>query len=477
MKLRILNKKFNIELIYGFFAYILYTIIYYVICDIKNVPEIFIWFISFLGIIELIYIFYSYKKYSGAYFSLYTISILLMYIFNFGQCIAWAFGIHIEGEIGTTILFRYMVPNNTDILKSQLVFLICVFLFHVANVSKIYDKGFAILNKSNKIDNYSIFLTSIILSCVAIPATIYYSITSFRQALVFGYGSLYYGDMANNVNEIIQILQYLFFPCLIGLLIGSNYKKPVVIFVYFTFIMYMVVNALYGDRGSWFYTLLIIIWMHHRYYKKINMKKFIIYIVIGIVLLQIISAIVTVRNTGLSLENVKNALVSSKENVLLNNIFELGSSMGVNCIVISDGVKYPVGNSYLLALIGSLTTRIPQFFGIEYITLTRWFSQIYLNISWGAGFTIVAESIVNFGILFGPLIFVVFGLVFRKILNTGYLNGLSPIHTVINISLAYFFMNMIRNTMHDFMRGVFFGIIPLIVSVIVIKSFLKKSLK
>ncbi len=465
------HKQFNISIIIGLFAYIIYLLVYLWISEKNNVSKAMVYLFSIIGIIEFIYILYSYKKRTGILFSLYTIVILLMFIFNFGQCFAWAFGIHVDGEIGSTMLFRYMKPETIDILRAQIVFLISVMLFHVANICDRYKITTVKMSDSNfKKDSNSVYYASIILSCIVIPATLYYIVMNYIQAKTHGYGSLYYGDLANNSNVVIAILQYLFIPCLIGLLIGSNYKKAVRIFVYSIFSFFLIINLLSGDRGSWFYPLLILIWMHHRYYKRIKTRQFIIYVFASFIALYIIAAIVSVRNTGISGESIINALSTTKSNAFLESLIEMGGSMGVNIIVISDKLKYPIGNSYFLALVGSITTQIPEIFGVKYVTLTRWFSQEYLHISWGAGFTMVAETVVNFGVLFGPLVFFVFGRIFRNILNTGNLNKLNSSKSVIYISIAYFFMNMIRNTMHDFMRGIFFGIFPLILMINFVKS-------
>lgn len=479
MNERIRLKKYNATLVVGFFAYVIYLITYLWIFDMSDVPEFVVWFFSVVGIAEFAYILCSYKKRSGVLFNLYTIAIILMFIFNFGQCFAWAFGIHIEGEIGSEVLLRHTRPTSIDILKAQIVFMISVMLFHVASVCddcRMVDVSLAD-NRNNKINNESnvVFVASAILSCAVIPATLYNSYSNLIQAWEYGYGSLYYGDLASNTNVIIAVLQYSFFPCLIGLLIGSNYKKSVSVFVYSIFLFYLAINLLSGDRGSWFYPLLILIWMRHRFYKKIRVKKFFLYAIIAFLSLYVVSAIVSVRNIGITFENVVNALTTAKNNAFLESIFEMGGSMGVNIIVIKDGVNYPIGNSYFLALIGSITTQIPKFFNVQYVTLTRWFSQEYLGIGWGAAFTIVAEAVVNFGVLLAPLLFVFLGRIFKKPLNAGYRTHLLPNKVVIHISISFFFMSMIRNTMHDFMRGMFFGILPLMFVIFLVKVLKKAS--
>lgn len=225
----------------------------------------------------------------------------------------------------------------------------------------------------------------------------------------------------------------------------------------------MMFGLLSGDRGGWFYMLLILLWMHNTFYKRMSIRKVILLSVGGILSLYIISAIVRVRNTDLSMLSILNELSSYKNNPVLDSIFEMGSTMGVTIVTIHDNLHYPLGNSYLMSLFGAITTHIPKFFGIDYITVTRWFSQEYLEIKWGAGYSIIAEAIINFGLYFAPLTFIVFAKLFFKILRVKSDNINSALKMYVSIAVASFLMNMIRNTTHDCIRGVVFGILPIMI--------------
>lgn len=451
-------------------------LIFLLLSDILFNDEKSIWFFSVLGILIFIFINYSYKKNTEKIFDLYTITIWFMFLFNFGQCFAWAFNIHEEGEIGTVALFRYFIPDSLDIVKAQLVFLMCVVMFHGTVIFlKNKNPSEILAERVIYFEKKSLFLASKISALFLIPMEFYYTIRNYIQAKNYGYGSLYYGDLANQGSKIIAILDYAFFPCLVGLLIGGNYKKNVKRFVYFVFFIYMGFNLLSGDRGSWIYRLFILIWMHHTYYKKIKKKQFFTYSIISFILLHIVVAIVSVRNQGVTFESIMQALSFAKVNPVVSSLFEMGGSMGVNIVVIRDNIKYPLGNSYLLSFLGAISTKITKVIGIDYITLTRWFSQEYLEISWGAAFTIFSEGVVNFGIYLSPFIFIVYGIFFKKILNLERKNIFSPIKQYMYISIVSFFLNMIRNTMHDFLRGVIFGVLPLLILVRIIKNFNRRK--
>ena len=56
---------------------------------------------------------------------------------------------------------------------------------------------------------------------------------------------------------------------------------------------------------------------------------------------------------------------------------------------------------------------------IEYIGLSTWFSQIYLDINYGAGFTIIGEALLNYGPYVAPFILIILGYI---ITSTIYIN-------------------------------------------------------
>ena len=465
----------NSTVLISAYLYLLFLILF-LLCDSFFKDNIPIFIFSILGVLVFIFINYSYKKNTGRIFDLYIITIWFMFLFNFGQCFAWAFNIHYEGEIGSTVLFRYFVPNSLDIVRAQLAFLMCIIVFHGTIIFFKNSKTKKMVSKEMiSKERGTLFKASKLMALFIIPTEFYYTVTNYIQAKNYGYGSLYYGELAEQGSKILTVLNYSFFPCLVGLLVGSNYRKNIRQLVYLVFFIYVLLNLLLGDRGSWIYTLFILIWMHHTYYVKISKKNFFIFIIVSFLLLYLVFAIVSVRNQGINFNSVVNALSSSTTNPIISALFEMGGSMGINIIVIRDNIKYPLGNSYLLSLLGAISTRIPKIFDINYITLTRWFSQEYLGIAWGAAFTIFAEGIVNLGVYFAPLIFVLYGILLKKVLLLKRNSYLSPIRIYIYLSIVSFFLNMIRNTMHDFIRGVFFGILPLLILVRIIKEFNRRK--
>ena len=86
---------------------------------------------SWLGIFVVIHIFITYYNFSKSLFTLYTIFILLSYMFFFGQCFLWAIGIHPEKEISHSI-YEGIRITNVEMIRAQLFFLACISGFHLA---------------------------------------------------------------------------------------------------------------------------------------------------------------------------------------------------------------------------------------------------------------------------------------------------------------------------------------------------------
>ena len=119
------------------------------------------------------------------------------------------------------------------------------------------------------------FLIGSIITIVLYPIVIVTKIKELIISLNFGYKALYYGDNATQ-SGYTSILMYLFFPGLICMLIGSNFSKKTTRLVYMLFGIYAVIGLLSGDRGSWLYSLVILIWllMQHKGIKWKTILKY-----------------------------------------------------------------------------------------------------------------------------------------------------------------------------------------------------------
>lgn len=410
---KLIIKFTNIILAIIFF--IMYIIFYndYMNNFIIN-PEVVKVILSWLGIILYIYIIFSWYKLHGKIFDLYTIMVTFFMLFNYGQCFLWAFGIHTDTEIGKANPLGIGIATDKEIIVSQLITLMCVYMFHVGSCLCI-RKEQHIDEDKEIVNRLSIYRVSKILSFVVIPVTFLKLLIDISISSQYGYGALYYGD---NVNQsfIIEMLYRLFYPCLFGLLVGSKSKKNVRYFVYTVLAIFIVLSLLTGDRGGWAYSILIFAFLHNNCVKKFSASFLIKCFFVTIIFLNVVTAIVSVRKTGINMDSIQGAMVG-KENPIISTVSEMGGSMIIQTTLVKVGYDiYPYGNTYIFSILGMISDKFISFLGIPYENVSNWFSQEYLGLNnWGAGFSIVRRSINKLWTIYSTISYIGYGIYFYKI--------------------------------------------------------------
>ena len=354
-----------------------------------------------------------FKKVENNKFSLISLLLIINFTFNFGQISLWTLGIHAVNEIGTGNLYsNFPRPTDFQIFQGELYSFkcFCMLILGLSITTFLNKNHYQNRQKYDpEIIRNIIYKISIIVGIIIIPLTFVKIVITIIQSAKFGYLSLYYSDFS--IASIISRSEDYFFPVIVGLLIGSNYKKikP----VYIIFALYTVLYIVAGERGNWVYKLLILFWMHTRYYKPIKWKSFFKILLIGIVADYNLGIVVDTRSYGLSNitgQQVRDSLTSS--NPLTRFIFEMGNSLGITIIVLTIG-RQPfaqLGNTYLSAFLASFSSKLADLFNINYVYLASYLTSNILKTGYGTGFTFFAETYVNTG-NFGYFLMILFGIV------------------------------------------------------------------
>lgn len=480
-KNNILCERYKImAVLFALISYICWVILYLYAESMPDVSSNAIFFASWLGIIVCIIYVIVWKKLTGKYFTPLNIFLAFFAIFNFGQCFLWAFGVHSNNEIGKQLIFSSITADNLLIYKAQLLFIICYIAFNTGaiciwsnkNIKEI--KPISYKNINNDLKYKTLFITSTILSFYAIPTTLYQAVIKLRYSQIYSYHDLYYGMVSSSLsNPIIVIGTQMFFISLIGLLIGSGFRKNIRRFVYFIFILYASLSLLCGDRGEWIKPLIFLIWTHMTLYKPIDTKKAIKLIIISFVGLYFMTAIVNLRNIGLSIDGFITALSSSDFNPITSILLEFGQSMGICMIVIKNHVICPYGNTYLMTLPTLFGTGIGnKLFGLNYVQLHTWFPLEYLKINYGTDFSIIGEAVLNYGEYIAPIILFIEGLIISKIAFMPYKYNEDPLKLCLSISCMSSIVKIARSTVWLTMNEICFTVILFSLLYIVIKNML-----
>ena len=475
---------------------------------------------SWIGILAFVFCVINFRKITGKWFTLYTIYFIFLCLFMFGQCFMWAFGIHDSEEIGRVNLFHFGFPATTKgILLAQLLSILGIIMFHcgfclfykknrnvkeselnlpsdssldhnefikktnysdenaLTNISSVsFQAGFDQTLKPIEYKDNDLFVVSCIACLFGSIATFYSIARAIVVNQVYGYGAtLYNAEVVASQSNIILLLRMLFFPSLVGILIGSSFSYKSRRFVYVIFAVFSFASLMAGDRGEWIFPLVLLFWLHHNYVRPINLRKFFMYVALGVLLIFVSVAVRNVRLNGVTISKLFDSMFSG-DNAIFSAFFELGRGMQHSVIMMEVGWdSYPYGNTYLLALLGMVTEAVPRFLIPGYSSLATWYSTKFLSISYGAGFSIIAEGIVNFGPLFFWIPLFIFGFLFARILfgEKSKLSINNALSLFMKTSITYCALQGIRNTALVSLKTFVFSTALIIIAVYVFKSIRK----
>lgn len=433
--------------------------------------------LDWIGIILFLYVMFSWRAKAGCLFNPYNIFFLFFFLFNYGQPSMWALGIHTPTEMGSS--FDYTQAN---IVKTQVYTLFSMFSFHVGALLVRDKETIDIYDKSEDIKK-SIFIVGIIIGIIAIPGSFYRIINFFFVSLQYGYKALYYSSHASQ-GGLTMIIEMFFMPSLICILIGSGYNKKVMRGVYFIFGLYLLINLLAGDRGSWIYKLFVFVWLHSIFVKPINLKKFFKYMIVSIVGLNIVAVFTSMRNDGLQHLNVDyiSDFMFGHESPIINNIFEMGGSMKILARLISDsGVReaWVFGNTYLAAFFGVISTRALAVLGLDFVLVDNWFAQDYLHITWGTGFSMIGEAYLNAGPDLAPIIMIILGFFIGSLLyvNDKADHDKTPLKYVFVATSLATFIGFSRGTIYLYFKTWFYGTLCTCIIILLFHNLIIKRIR
>lgn len=441
MKRRINITSTNVLIIYFIliiFVFVI-TLLNYNSNDVnQNTIFLYSWIINIVFIISILSIYFLESKKVG----IIIIILLFAFLFNFGQSFFWAFGIHRYNELGKIALFNnYSIPSKTEIFNAMLYSLCCyTYLVFGIILSLVFFKKKINVNSPSK--NY-IYKFSKYLSYYIIPATFIKIIVILFQSVNHGYTSIYYSNF--QIPALIGNAENFFFPIIVGLLIGKDFKNHRRI--YFIFSMYTILFLLAGERGNWIYKIVALFWLHYYHYKKIEFKKLISLGFLGFIFLYIVGIMVEIRGIGLANINsdILISILSVSSNPIIKFIFEMGNSLGVTIIVLSLGLSYfPNRSTFLSSILASVSSKIASLFNFDVIFLGNYLSQEILKINYGTGFNLFSEIYINgdfnttfiYCILFGLLI----GLIFRNSSSINLHKNPLKLLNVTSLSIVFFAM-------------------------------------
>ncbi len=421
--------------------------------------------------------------------SLYAIFFTFLLLFNYGACLMWALGIGLDRglTVGTSLAYGSgLYMTEADLVATKWYVCLGMLIFHIGALIFVKPKNYDVYLTSRnvdkrciEVDRRAVYYAGVLITTIITPITLSLRIKEVIIARQFGYSALYYGDVSTQ-SGYVQILVYLFFPGLVALLVGSNFRKRVVWIVNVIFGVYAVLGIASGDRGNWLYSLIILIWLYMQR-DKIKVSTVIISIIFGVIGIYLLQVVTLSRNGGglseLTMQSFYDAF-KTENTPIADAFFEMGGSMRIVTIFLKLGAIYPYANTYLTAILGAFSTRVMEYFGIDFVLIGDWLSQEYFGLNYGMGFSMIAEAYVNGGYVGGLIYMLILGGVIGKLLCMCRDNQdmeFKPIRTFMSIASANLLMSFPRGASYLVVKNFVYGVLVILVVVYFLKLILQKN--
>lgn len=336
--------------------------------------------------------------------------IFMTFIFVFcnGQVFLYSLGIDVRE-------FLVFISNTEDEIIRALTYFIFSFLIMgegLLLVSKKEEENF----KVSKDFNLSIRYIGYLLCIVSILPYFYSMIRMIITTITSGYMANYTG---NSQSSGWSYIMEFFIPSLILILYSYKDEKIKSNIFFSIMIIVCILNLFTGSRAEAISIIVILLIFYNQYIKKFNKKNIIVLFIIAFIGMTLISIIAKTRSKANTIEE-SILMIFTNSNPIAETIEELGGTMNAWCLtdsVVPEYQDFKYGESYL----ASFLMVIPSSFlgGYSFASkaaLDIWL-QNTLNMSYGPGFNIFAETYYNFGWYGGIAFAFILGAFFGKMFN------------------------------------------------------------
>lgn len=326
---------------------------------------------------------------------------ICLFLFCCGQSLTWAFGL----TAGTRdLMTRVDYGLNHDYILISLIYsMLCLTMFHVGAI--LYTKGGnpdKALWNSQEVTKTFKNLGKLLL-VFTIPAFIATSVQVVLSVISGGY--LAYYDLIYERFAILKILDYVadyYQPCLLLLLVGyRDGKSRTKAIIVSLFILDIIAQLYIGGRNRAVLAIISIILVYHYFIKPVNVKRSFLIIIGGYFGLAFLNAIRYSRiESGRGIFSFLEYVDLAPLNVLCEIIGELGwslSSTTWTMMYAENSIGFQYGMTYLMAPLGIIPNL--GFWAVhpaKAYNPSEWL-QSFTMANYGLGYTMVAESFINFG--------------------------------------------------------------------------------
>lgn len=312
---------------------------------------------------------------------------------------------------------------------------------------------------------------------ISIVPTFYMLKKDIMTIQVYGYGATLQAA-SGGIEKIFTLISEFFPISVIWLLIYEKRKqiKSMVLLLTATYILLQLAG---GSRIQVFRFAIILFMIYSLYYKKINKRNMMFFLLVGIIGVFVLSLISSIRTRIYASSNLTEliqmaALDLWQNNFIVETLRELGNTQIINTLVYIKCPKvidYAYGTSYLKMIFSV----VPNLWGGIHpssIDVDSVFSPLYSKTT-GLGSSFVAEAYWNFGFLSIIFCFIL-GKLFTYIdirLNEAcrFDTDDNKLKAYIYFYLCFLLIFWVRSSCNGFGRSLLFAVVPIVMNKITIK--------
>lgn len=414
-----------------------------------------------LGIFQFALSAYSWIKLGGKIISPYILFLVCLYIFSCGQLLLYPFDIKTARD-----LIWFMGIKLDKIYLASLYTLVSLAFFHIGALC--YKNSSHELKPNNPIvfknQNRRLKQIGWLLTIIAVYPYFTELIDNVILSRTRGYSAIYKQEARIGLSNIFRVIGDYFIPGLICLYIAyrKSTRAKTILYTIFSLIILLILAV--GGRTEAVILLSLVLIIQNYFIKPFNKKQLIILGIGAIFVLQVLTIVGKTRRDA----TVKIEAYTSQErsNAATEAIGEMGWTMF--CIakteqIVPEKEDFRYGKTYAYSFLSIIPNL--NFWEIHpaktEAEMSEWLTKT-LHMNYGSGFSMVAESYVNFG-YFGPFVMLLLGyltaLIFRQLKPAISANNLA--YSVFIIIMYWFALKIPRNSFIGIVRAFFYFALPI----------------
>lgn len=365
------------------------------------------------------FLYTNYKR-TGNLLDFTNIFIIFLFMFCNGQSFLYSIGIQ---ECDLSLL---NVSSKTEMVESTIYFFYSMLFFHIGSLFvPLKKEQYKIENKeiekkkdySNAIKNVALLM--LIISIIPFGIHLF---NNLKYSIIYGYSYLYNNPI--QTGNFTAYFSKLFIPSLLLFLYLFKNNKSKSRIITFILIFICVCDLIIGSRGDALSILIVLLLFRDSFVKKYNGTNFFKVIIYAIIISLLIPTILNFRkvenkNVNSFIETTSE-VAFGKDNFMIETLSELGYSAHSFILtkrVVPEVQSFKYGESYFASFMMIIPSFLTGGYSFAYnAALDIWLQKIH-SMSYGPGFSLLAETYYNFGWNIGIVFFAVFGVMFTKLFH------------------------------------------------------------